>query len=430
MRVVIYPSKLKGALKAPASKSMTQRAIAAATMAKGTSIVSGASLCDDAMTALAIAKSLGAAIDIKGDKLSITGNFSAAETGFSVGESALCMRMFAPIAALLDTPVRITGKGSLQHRPMQMIDDALSQFGASCKLMTDADSKVWQVEGTLTGGKLLIDGHETSQVLTGLLMALPLAPNDSEITVKNLAGKGYVDMTMQLLRQFGIVIQQQGNTLYRIRGRQKYAAKNYTVEGDWSGAAFLLVAAALTGEIRIHNLLSNTKQPDSAVLTALTLAGVPVSVGEQEVVVRKPQGQPRAFNFDARECPDLVPPLVALAAGCKGVSLIYGINRLKIKESSRAEVLQQEFAALGIRIDLTEDTMKIHGAQPTVLKDSVYAHNDHRIAMALAIAAGSADKPLTIEGAACVSKSYPDFFADLQKSGVNITTENKILLHE
>ena len=430
MCVIITPSALKGALKAPASKSMTQRAIAVATMAKGTSMVSGASLCDDAMTALAIAKSLGAVIDIKGDKLSIIGNFSAAATDFSVGESALCMRMFAPIAALLDTPIRIIGTGSLQHRPMQMIDEALSQLGASCILMPGANNKIWQVKGPLIGGKLLIDGSETSQVLTGLLMALPLAPVNSEITVKNLVGRGYVDMTIQVLQQFGVVIQQLKGGHYKINGCQRYVAKDYAVEGDWSGAAFLLVAAALTGEIRIHNLFSNTKQPDSAVLKALTLAGVPVSIGEQEVVVRKPQGRPKAFNFDAGECPDLVPPLVALAAGCKGVSSIYGIDRLKIKESSRAEVLQQEFARIGVRIDLTENMMKIHGGTLTVGKEPVYAHNDHRIAMALAVAACSADKPLTIEGAECVSKSYPDFFADLQKSGVNITTENKILLHE
>ena len=430
MRVIIAPSALKGTLKAPASKSMTQRAIAAATMAKGTSMVSGVSLCDDAMTALSIAKSLGAVIDIKGSRLSITGNFSVAENGFSVGESGLCMRIFAPIAALLDTPVRITGEGSLQHRPMQMIDDALSQLGASCTLMPDVDSKVWQVKGPLIGGKLLIDGHETSQVLTGLLMALPLVSNTSEITVKNLVGRGYVDMTIQVLRQFGVVVQQLNEGHYKINGCQRYTAKDYAVEGDWSGAAFLLVAAALTGEICIHNLFSNTKQPDSAVLTALTLAGVSVSVGKQEVVVRKPKGHLKSFNFNACECPDLVPPLVALAAGCKGVSSIYGIDRLKIKESSRAEVLQEEFARIGVRIDLTENMMKIHGGTLTIGEEPVYAHNDHRIAMALAVAACSADKPLTIEGAECVSKSYPDFFADLQKLGVNITTENKILLHE
>jgi 3-phosphoshikimate 1-carboxyvinyltransferase len=422
MRITVYPSQLKGLLKAPASKSMTLRAIAAAALAKGTSVISNASFCDDAMTAIGIAKALGATIDVKGDNLNITGNFSARETTLHAGESALCMRMFAPVAALLPFPVIITGKGSLQSRPMQMIDEALAQLNASCKLMPTVDGATsWQIEGPLAGGKVFIDGHETTQVLTGLLMALPLTAVDSEITVNNLFGRGYVDMTIQMLRQFGIVIQQQRNTLYTIRGRQKYAAKDYTVEGDWSGAAFLLVAAALNGEVHVHHLLSNTKQPDSAVLKALTLAGASVSVGEQEVVVRRPQSRLRAFNFDAGECPDLVPPLVALAAGCKGVSTIYGINRLKIKESSRAEVLQQEFAALGIRIDLAEDTMKIHGAQPTVVKDSADAHNDHRIAMALAVAACSADKPFVITGAECVRKSYPDFFTDLQKLGVRIT---------
>jgi 3-phosphoshikimate 1-carboxyvinyltransferase len=299
---------------------------------------------------------------------------------------------------------------------MQMINEALEQLGASCKFISNIDGVAsWRIEGLLTGGKLLIDAHETSQLLTGLLMALPLAAVDSEITVKNLVSKGYVDMTIQLLRQFGVLIQQQSGGNYKIRGRQCYTAKDYMVEGDWSGAAFILAAAALGGEVKIHNLLSNTKQPDSAILKVLTLAGVPLSVSEREVFLHKPPGRLRAFGFDAADCPDLVPPLVALAARCKGVSTIYGINRLKIKESNRAEALQQEFAALGIRIDLAEDTMKIHGGTLTVVKNQVDAHNDHRIAMALAAAACSADQPLTIEGAECVSKSYPNFFVDLQK---------------
>jgi len=426
MRVTIHPSVLKGVLKAPPSKSMTQRAIAAAILARGTSTISGASLCDDAVTAIAIAKALGAAVAINGDNITIIGNFSAVETALSAGESGLCMRMFAPIAALLDTPITIAGKGSLLHRPMHMIDDALSQLGASCKLVPNADSAIWQIKGPLTGGSAVINGHETSQALTGLLMALPLVSVDSEIRVKNLVSKGYVNMTIQLLRQFGVVIQQQSEELYKIRGRQRYAAKDYTVEGDWSGAAFLLVAAALSGEITVRNLLSNTKQPDSAVLKALTFAGAPVSLSEQEVSLSKPTNSLRAFNFDAGESPDLVPPLVALAAACKGTSTIYGISRLKIKESNRAKVLQQEFARIGVRIDLTDDTMKIYGDTLTVGEDPVHAHNDHRIAMALAVAACSANKPLTIEGAECVSKSYPDFFADLKKLSVGVTIEDNV----
>jgi len=426
MRAVIYPSPLKGTLKAPASKSMTLRAIAAATLAKGTSIITGASLCDDVMAALDIAKSLGATITIQGDKLTISGHFSAVETTLLARESGLCMRMFAPIVALLDTPVCITGEGSLQHRPMQMIDEALSQLGASCKPAPDTDNMTWRIEGPLKGGKLLIDGHETSQLLSGLLMALPLVFTDSEIYVKNLAGRGYVDMTIQLLRQFDVVINKQSDEYYKIRGRQCYNAKAYIVESDWSSAAFLLVAAALSGEIIIRNLSCNTKQPDSNVLKVLTLAGALVSVNEQAVFLHKPQGLLRTFNFDANDSPDLVPPLVALAAHCKGVSTIYGIHRLKIKESSRAEALQQEFARMGIRIDLTEDTMKIHGGTLSIGEEPVYAHNDHRIAMALAVAACNANKPLTIENAECVNKSYPNFFTDLKKLKVGVTIEDEI----
>jgi 3-phosphoshikimate 1-carboxyvinyltransferase len=376
------------------------------------------------MAAIGIAKALGATVAINGDKIAVTGNFSAVDTALSAGESGLCMRMFAPIAALLDTPVTISGKGSLQHRPMQMIDEALAQLGASCKPVPNADNVTWRITGPLSGGSVLVDGHETSQLLTGLLMALPLTSVNSEISVRNLAGKGYVDMTIQLVRQFGVVIQKQTDEHYKVRGRQCYSSKEYTVEGDWSGAAFLLVAAALSGEVTVQNLFGNTRQPDSSILKVLSLAGTPVSISEQGVSLRKPMNTLRAFNFDANESPDLVPPLVALAAQCGGVSTIYGISRLKFKESSRAEVLQQEFSRIGVRIDLTEDTMKIYGKTLTVGEQPVHSHGDHRIAMALAVAACSADNPLTIEDAACVNKSYPNFFADLKRLKANVIIEN------
>jgi 3-phosphoshikimate 1-carboxyvinyltransferase len=401
---------------------MTQRAIAAATLANGTSVIHRASGCDDALAALGIATALGATVQRDNGAVTITGNLSA-ESGATIQceESGLCMRMFAPIAALLTVPVVITGKGSLLNRPTNMIAEALSQLGATCLTEHHNDSLPLTVQGPLTGTNISINGYQTSQLLTGLLMALPLVKENSEITVKDLSSKSYVDMTIQLLKQFGVVVRKDSDRYYKIRGRQHYTPQTYVVEGDWSSAAFLLVAAAMKGEVTIHNLFGNSKQPDSAILKALTLVGADIMVNEQDVHVARVAAPLKPFQFDATASPDLFPPLVALATYCRGVSVIYGAARLTIKESDRAAALQEEFAKLGVKIELTDDAMRIHGSQAVKGGATVSSHHDHRIAMALAVAALAAETPVAITDAECVSKSYPDFFTDLKrlKAGVS-----------
>lgn len=421
MRVIVSPSTVKGLLNAPASKSMTQRAIAAATLSKGTSVIRRASDCDDALSALGIATTLGAGVQCDKDTLTITGNLSAAgDAVVQCGESGLCMRMFAPIVALLPNPVVITGKGSLLNRPTNMIAEALSQLGVSCTANHHNDSLPITVKGPLKGTNITINGYQTSQLLTGLLMALPLAEENSEITVKDLNSKSYVDMTIQLLKQFGVVVRKESDSYYKIRGRQRYSPQTYVVEGDWSSAAFLLVAAALKGTVTMRNLFGNSKQPDSAILKILTLVGANIVVNEQDVEVSRVAAPLKSFQFDATGSPDLFPPLVVLAAYCRGVSVIYGIDRLKIKESNRAVALQEEFAKLGVKIELVDDAMRIYGSSLVKGGVTVSSHHDHRIAMALALAAIAAETPITIDDAECVSKSYPDFFADLKRLKANI----------
>ena len=422
MRVIVYPSIVKGLLNAPASKSMTQRAIAAATLSKGTSVIRRASDCDDALAAIGIATTLGAEVQRDRDTLTVTGNLSAADGAVvQCGESGLCMRMFAPIVALLPNPVVITGKGSLLNRPTNMIAEALSQLGVTCAANHHNDSLPITVQGPLKGAAgITINGYQTSQLLTGLLMALPLAEENSEVTVKDLNSKSYVDMTIQLLKQFGVVVRKDSDSYYRIRGRQRYSPQTYVVEGDWSSAAFLLVAAALKGSVTIRNLFGNSRQPDSAILKILTLVGADIVVNAQDVQVSRVAAPLKSFQFDATGSPDLFPPLVVLAAYCRGVSVIYGIDRLKIKESNRAVALQEEFAKLGVKIELVDDAMRIYGGSLVKGGVTVSSHHDHRIAMALALAAIAAETPITIDDAECVSKSYPDFFSDLQRLKVNV----------
>jgi 3-phosphoshikimate 1-carboxyvinyltransferase len=425
MQVTVYPSVIKGALNAPASKSMTQRAIAAAVLSKGKTVIQRASVCDDALAALRIAEALGATVVRNNTTFTITGNFSAAPgTVLHCNESGLCMRMFAPIAALLSEPVELTGEASLRNRPAHMITEVLTQLGASCTANEGDGALPITIQGPIKGGNITVNGYQTSQLLTGLLMALPLLGEDSEVTAVNLTSKSYVDMTMQLLKQFGVLVRKEREDFYKIRGRQRYVPQTYVVEGDWSGAAFLLVAAALKGDVTIYNLYGNSKQPDSALLKILILVGANIVVNEQDIQVTSIPPALKPFQFDASGCPDLFPPLVALAAYCHGVSVIYGADRLKIKESDRALTLQEEFSKLGVKIDLIDNSLKIHGGLPVQGGVTVSAHNDHRIAMSLAVAALAAENALTIDGAECVNKSYPDFFSDLKALNAGVKTDS------
>jgi 3-phosphoshikimate 1-carboxyvinyltransferase len=287
----------------------------------------------------------------------------------------------------------------------------LNQLGVECK---SADGFLpLTIKGPLNGGKCEIDGSVSSQLLTGLLMALPLASKDSEITVRNLKSKPYIDMTIQLLSFFGITVVNSNYTLFSIQGNQKYTPHDYTVEGDWSGGAFLLVAGAINGEISVTGLMKDSRQSDMSILDALGKAGANLIIGEEQIDIKK--SELKAFEFDATESPDLFPPLVALACYCKGISSIRGVSRLIHKESNRAATLKEEFGKMNIKIDISEDTMFITGGRPEGVR--VESHEDHRIAMAVAVAALGATGKVSIRDSQCVAKSYPGFFDDLRHLG-------------
>jgi len=295
---------------------------------------------------------------------------------------------------------------------MIMIEEALNQLGVKCK-SSDGFLPI-TIQGPITGGHCEIDGSISSQLLTGLLMALPLASKDSEIKVKNLKSKPYIDMTLQLLNSFGISVENSDYTLFRIPGNQKYVPHNYTVEGDWSGGAFLLVAGAISGQLTVKGLRSDSRQSDISVLKALKMAGVQMIIGEDQVEISKSELKP--FEFDATESPDLFPPLVALASYCSGISTIKGVSRLIFKESNRAKTLMEEFGKMNVKIEVTDDIMSITGGRPDAAR--VESHDDHRIAMATAVASLGATGRVSIRDSQCVAKSYPGFFDDLRHLGV------------
>jgi 3-phosphoshikimate 1-carboxyvinyltransferase len=414
MERYVDPSAIKGKINAPSSKSMTQRAIAATLLADGQSIIHNPSYCDDSLAAMSIAVGLGAKVEPQADELKITGSVILKEPKLNCGESGLAIRMFSPIAALYPVEIVMSGANSLKKRPMLMIEEALHQLGVKCT--STQGFLPLTIQGPIVGGKCEIDGSVSSQLLTGLLMALPLATKDSVIKVNNLKSKPYIDMTIQILRSFGITIHKTDYNLFQVPGNQKYIPHNYTVESDWSGGAFLLVAGALNGNLSISGLRSDSLQSDRSIVTALREAGAKMEIGEDLINISR--SDLKQFEFDATESPDLFPPLVALASYCKGVSKIKGVSRLIYKESNRAMVLKQEFEKMNISIEINDDIMNVTGGRPQGAH--VESHDDHRIAMAVAVAALGASGKVYIRDSQCVGKSYPGFFDDLRQLGASV----------
>jgi len=416
MEVIVHPSCISGSIAAPASKSLTQRAIAAGMLARGTTVIRNPSFCNDSLAAIGIARTLGASVSWDSNSITIQGGSGApSAVTLNCGESGLAMRMFAPVALLLSDRVTLTGEGSLVKRPVTMITEALPQFGV--KIQSTGGLLPVTMTGRLAAGKALLDGSKGSQLLTGLLMSLPLLESDSEITVENLKSRPYIMMTLQLLEEFGISVTHDGFRYFRLPGSQSYLTREYTVEGDWSGAAFLLIAGALAGEVTAGNLDVSSLQADSAIMKVLNDVGCKFTTDSAGVKAEK--SDLRAFTFDATDSPDLFPPLAALASFCRGTSRITGVSRLKDKESDRAGAIADLLGAMNIGVQISGDEMLISGGR--VVGASVSSHNDHRIAMMAAVMALAAEGTTAIAGAEAVAKSYPGFFDDLARLGAKIS---------
>ena len=411
MDITIPPGSVAGALTPPCSKSYAQRALAASLLAEGESTLHNIEFCDDTRSALHCIRTLGADVrQTDSDTLHIRGGLAPRGNRLHVGESGLSARLFTPLAALVGEPMFIEGSGSLLRRPMRPLTEALERLGVSVR---DNDGRLpVEVQGPLEGGELEIDGSLSSQFVTGLLLALPLARHDTTLHVHHAVSKPYLAMTVSTAARFGVEISHNDFEEFFIEGGQRYRSAEFHIEGDWSAAAMLLAIGATAGEVRVENLSTLSQQADTAVLTALVRSGA--GLIDESTAVTAARRQLRAFEFDATDCPDLFPALAVLASAADGVSVIRGTSRLEHKECHRAEALREEYGRLGIEIDLeTEDIMRIRGG--AVHGGRVSSHGDHRIAMSLAAAALRADGEVTIEGAECVSKSYPLFFEELER---------------
>lgn len=415
MRKCVSRSRIDGEVSAPPSKSLTQRALAAGLLCNGSVKITNPSTSDDAAAAMKVAVGLGAEITIREGAIIIKGGLNPSREILDCGESGLCLRMFTPIAAIPDRTIELTGSGSLLSRPVSMLEGPLRELGAYCK--TNDGFPPITTKGPLRGGTAMIDCSVSSQALTGLLMALPVVDNNSALIVNNLRSRPYIDMTLQTLEKFNVRIAHVDYEKFYIDGNQEFEPGEYEIEGDWSGASFILVAGAIGGRVRVTGLKQGSKQADERILEVLRSAGAGIATSADAIEVTKGELEP--FEFDAADCPDLFPPLAALACHCSGVSRIRGAGRLTHKESNRALTLERELKSLGADIRIIEDTMEIEGGRG-LNGGRVFSHNDHRIAMAAAVAAIAAEGDVVIEGSECVSKSYPDFFEAMMEIGSTV----------
>jgi len=424
MRAIINPSILTGNIDASKSKSDMQRACAAALLHVGTTFIHEPGNSNDDIAALDVIQKLGASIKVRGNEIEINSNgVQPVNDHINCGESGLGIRMFTPIAALSNRTLEMNGSGSLLKRPMDFFDQIFPLLGIS--ISSNQGKLPIQITGPLKPASIDVDGSLSSQFLTGLLMAYSASKAQNVvINVNDLKSKPYIDMTLKVLKSFGMQVPVV-NSYEQFSFLDSSPVNvpdpiHYTIEGDWSGAAFLFVAGAISGKVFIKGMKSDSPQADRKILQAIEDSGAQIEFTDEKYIVSP--AALSAFKFDATECPDLFPPLVALASYCKGTTEILGANRLTHKESNRALTLQDVFGKMGVQVDLQGDRMLVHGGGK-LLSAHVHSHHDHRIAMAVAVAALGAEGKITIDDAEAIDKSYPDFYRHMISLGADIILE-------
>jgi 3-phosphoshikimate 1-carboxyvinyltransferase len=420
LRVIVKPSGISGIAEAPASKSSTQRAFAAALVRKGESLIIEPGDSEDEKAAASIIQKLGADVSYGDNEITITSNgVKPVDHEISCGESGLAMRMFVPVAALSDQAINITGSGSLIERPMALFDEVFPKLNVEIQ---SAQGKLpLIIKGPLVPADIMIDGSLSSQFLTGLIIAFSASAAKARIEVNYLKSKPYIDLTLAVLKHFDLPLPENRNYeefIFNGAGVHKTDKITYHVEKDWSNGAFLLVAGAIAGPVTVKGLDAGSAQGDKAVLDALFKANANIAIEAKGIKIRPSEMD--AFEFDARDCPDLFPPLAVLALNCKGISRILGVNRLLHKESNRALSLVTELSKMGAQLDIENDSMIITGGG-RLNGAEVDSHNDHRIAMALTIAGLNANGKTIIHHAEAVRKSCPRFYDDLKLLGASLS---------
>jgi 3-phosphoshikimate 1-carboxyvinyltransferase len=410
-------SRLKGEIYVPASKSHTIRAVAMAAMAHGTSVLSNPLISDDARSAIAAAREMGASVDM-GNEWIITGIGGSPTQNcrhIDTGNSGTSLRVFTALCALGDHPVTFDGDHSIRQRPMMPLLSALENLGA--RIVDSTGGKCpFTISGPLAGGKTRVNGI-SSQFLTALLIACPLAPEDTEITVDNLNERPYVEITLDWLRKMGIRFEQKGLDWFKIYGGQKYAAFERSIPADFSSATFPLCAAAITGsEVLIEGLDFNDHQGDKAVFTYFENMGIRMKYTPQGVLVSG--GPMHGIDIDMNSTPDALPAMAVAACFASGTTKLLNVPQARLKECDRIAASVKELRKMGADVEELEDGIVIHQSQLTGCE--VHGYEDHRMVMALAIAGMAARGVTTVDTAESASVTYPSFLTDMQRLGGNL----------
>ncbi len=415
--------KLSGQVCASPSKSYTQRMVIAAAFANGVSKVSNPLLSEDTEATLRAVTSLGAKVSASEGCWTVKGAvpLNGAKEPIDCGESGATLRFMIPIAALANGTSTLVFKGSIEKRPVEPLLASLKELGAKAHVGKLGDKDAVFVEGGgIVGGETSIPGDVSSQFISGLMFACPMAKVDTEIMLTSpLESADYVKMTQAVLANHGVKVPAHENHIH-IPANQTYKPSDGRVPGDFSSAAFLLAAAAITNsKVQVNNLDYSSVQGDKEILGILKHMGVEGKVCTDSVEIEGSGSLLKPIEVDAKNIPDLVPAIAALACYSKGISHIFGAHRLRLKESDRLESLNLELTKMGAQITINDDGLIIQGGS-TLHGTAIDPHNDHRIAMACAVAALAAEGETIIQNAECVRKSYPQFFTHLKQIGADL----------
>lgn len=405
---------ISGTLSSTPSKSHTHRAFFLSALAKGESVVSNCLFSADTESTLDVIRSMGAKADIEEGNVVIKGReLHAPKNTVDVKNSGTTLRIFAGLASMFDEKIVITGDETIVKRPMKPLLDALSEMGVSCS--SDNGRPPVEIKGRNKGGKVTVDGGISSQFITSLLMMSPVLSDDTEITVTgNIVSRPYLDITVHMMKLFGTEVKEEGQK-FKIRGGTGYKPCRYRVPGDYSSAAYPLVAGAMGGTVSVGGLDANDPQGDKIITDILKNAGASVTVAGDTVSVRS--NALCAADIDVGKCPDLFPILAVLMSVAEGESRLYGAPHLKFKESDRIQTTVDMLKAIGADIEATDDGCIIKGRKK-LNGGTVNNRGDHRIMMAAAVASISCTGPVIMDNLECCSVSYPGFIEDMQKIGM------------
>lgn len=419
----IYPSELKGEVKIPPSKSMAHRAIICAALSEGLCIIENIDYSDDIIATIDAMNSLGAKIVKHKDYIEVIGAYGSDEKAketrvIDCNESGSTLRFLVPISLLFKGSSNFIGRGNLGKRPLTTYYNIFERQGIQYSYEEGNLNLV--INGELKAGTFEVEGNVSSQFITGLLFTLPLLKEDSKIIITTeMESKGYIDLTLKAMSDFGVEIINNNYREFIIKGNQKYNARNYRVEGDYSQAAFFLCADSLGNDVLCKDLDLNSLQGDKEVIDILERMNVVFNtnnIGVKGIA----NGELTSTVIDGSQCPDIIPVLTAVASLTNGTTEIINAGRLRIKECDRLAAVTSELNKLGAKIIEKEDGLVITGVEKLQGGVEVWSHKDHRIAMTLAIASTRCEKPIVINDYECVAKSYPNFFEDFKALGGNI----------